>query len=61
MTNAITFYFPDGRQVNYIVGEDNVKRIFQDEKSGNWIVLGDEIYVFSRIPCMSEKDYKEKK
>jgi len=61
MTTAIIFYLPNGKTQSYTVGEDGVKKIFQDEKTRDWIILGDDnIVVVSNMPAVSQKEYKPK-
>jgi len=60
MTTAIIFYLPNGKTQSYTVGDDGVTKIFQDEKTGNWVILGsDDIVVVSQVPSLSKKEYKK--
>jgi len=61
MTNAIIFYLPNGKTQSYTVGEEGVTKIFRDEKTNDWVILGsDNIVVVSLIPAVSQKEYKQK-
>jgi len=61
LVNAIKLFLPTGK-VELIVGQDEVKSIFADEKTGQIVVLCDEnIVKYGNVPYIAMQDYKAKK
>jgi len=64
MTNSVVVYFPNGKEIEITVGKGGVKKIFTDKDSNeqNLVVLHEDgITVYSGLPFICEKDYKDAK
>jgi len=58
--NAIKLFLPTGK-VELVAGQDGVKKIFADEKTGQIVVLCDEnIVKYGAVPYIAMQDYKDK-